>query len=285
MTRTTRINKYFNSREIIENKYFSKTKAKYLGHHIQTEINSSSSYADLSSDPQADQYTPSSKGLFMKYVRGYLAILGITMLAAFGVYFWMPSYRSYLLKEDSLIENLSAGLYLVSFGMGLLFFLKSKMDRKALAAVSAVSLLGFLDEISFGERLFDLDMPRIYGMEIDAAHDLVCLAYRMIMRLAAAYPAYLILFLSAGIIIVTVPLLKYRSELSKIIAGIHREEPFLLALFFTILIFFSIVIDLEIVHNKVLFMIEELFEMNAALALLMCCFSLHAQRSSNESIS
>ncbi len=214
----------------------------------------------------------------------YLVFFGITMLTAFGVYFWVPNYMGYLLNEDSLIENLSAGLYLISFCMGLLFFLKSKMRRKALIVVSAVSLLGFLDELSFGERLFGLDMPLIYGVKIDAAHDFIYLACKVMLKLATTYPTYMILFLLTGIITVTVSLLKHRSKLAKIITSIYHEEPFVFVLFFTILVFFSIVIDLDIVHNKVLVMVEELFEMNAALALLMCCFSLQKKRSSNEPI-
>jgi hypothetical protein len=88
----------------------------------------------------------------MIYVRVYLVIFGISILTAFGVYVWVPPYRSYLFHEDSLIENLSAILYLISFFTAFLFSLKIKIYRKALIVLSAVSLLGFLDELSFGER-------------------------------------------------------------------------------------------------------------------------------------
>jgi hypothetical protein len=207
------------------------------------------------------------------------------MLTAFVVYFWAPNYRRYLLDEDSLIENLSVGFYLISFCMGLLFLLKSKKHRKAPNVVSAVSLLGFLDELSFGERLFELEMPRINGVKIDAAHDFFNLAYRVIMKLAATYPTYVILFISTGIIIAIVLLLKHKSKLTKIVTIIYHNQPFILALFFAILVFFSLVIDLDIVHNKILFMVEELFEMLAALALLMCCLSLQEQLPSKQAIS
>jgi hypothetical protein len=203
------------------------------------------------------------------------------MLTAFGVYFWVPSYRSYLFHEDSLIENLSAILYLISLFMAFLFSLKITMYRKALIVLSAVSLLGFLDELSFGERFFELKMLHIYGVKIDAAHDFFYLACKVIMQLATNYSTYVILFLSSGIIIVTVLLLKHRSKLIKIVANIYREPPFILALFFTIFVFISLVIDLDIVNNEILFMVEELFEMNAALALLICCLSLQDQLSSN----
>ena len=100
------------------------------------------------------------------------------------------------------------------------------------------------------------------------------MAYKVIIKLEDNYFTYVILFLSAGLIIATALLLKHRSELAKIVTSIYHGPPFILALFFTILVFFSLVIDLEIVHNNVLFMVEELFEMNAALALLVCCLSL-----------
>jgi len=222
----------------------------------------------------------------MKWVRVYLVIVGITMLAALWGYFWMPNYRGYLLHEDNLIENLTAGLFLISFFIGFLFSIKSKMHRKALIIVSAISLLGFLDEISFGERLFKLDMPRIYDVKIDAAHDFFDLAYRIIRRLSlsATYSTYVILFLLIGIIIVTVLLLRHKSILTKIITSTFRKPQYIMALFFTIFVFFSLVIDLDFLHNEVWYLLEELFEMNAALALLVCCLSLREQQLSNEPI-
>ncbi len=220
----------------------------------------------------------------MSYVRAYWIVVGINMLIAFAVFFGMPDYRGYLLHEDSLIENLTAFLFFLSSCIGFLFFLRSKLHCKALIIVSMVSFLGFLDELSFGERLFKLDMPRIYGVKIDAAHDFFYLAYKVIIKPAFAYSTYLILFLSIGTMFVTILLVRYRDKVTKITTNIFQNSQFTLLLFFTIFIFCALVIDLDLIHSNVLFMVEELFEMNAAFALLMCSLSLKEQPLSDKAI-
>lgn len=211
----------------------------------------------------------------MTYVRGYLVIFGISTLTAFGVYSWMPSYRRYLLNEDSLIETLSAVFYLISFFLALLFFFKSNIHRKPLIFISAVGLLGFLDELSFGERLFGFNMPYIYGVKIDAAHDFFSLGYKVIREFTHSYPIYVFLLLGVGTIMVTIVTLRYRYELRDIMSNIYLKPPFILALFFTILVFSALLIDLDLVHHRALLLVEELFEMNAGIALLFCCLSLY----------
>jgi hypothetical protein len=218
----------------------------------------------------------------MKWVRGYLVIFAISILTAFGAYSWMPNYRGYLFREDGLIENLSAVFYLISFFLGLLFFFKSNIHRKALIIISAVGLLGFLDELSFGERLFGFNMPQIHGVKIDAVHDFFILGCKAIKELTYSYPIYVFLFLGVGIIMVTIVTLKYSYELKETMSNIYHEPPFILALFFTTIVFSALVIDLKLVHHGALFMVEELFEMNAAIALLFCCLSLYEQRLPNK---
>ena len=212
----------------------------------------------------------------MKLVRLYLIISGIILLTSIGFYIWVPTFRGYLLDEDSLIENISAILYLVSFFIGLFFFLKHERHRKALTAVSAISLLGFLDELSFGERHLGINGPLFYDVQIDGAHDFFYLAYKMALKTDFLYSIYGILLLLTGILIITALLLKHRLKLKKLFTRIHNEAPLLFLLFFGILIFIALIIDLGIIESKFLFMIEELFEMLAALALLFCNLSIQA---------
>jgi len=197
-----------------------------------------------------NQYSPSLTRLLMKYVKGYLVIFAISMLTAFGVFSWMPNYRGYLFEEDSLIENLSAVFFLLSFFLSLLFFFKSNIHRKALILISAVGLLGFLDELSFGERLFGFNKPEIHGVQIDGVHDFFDLGYTVISELTYHYPIYVFLFLGASIIMVTIVTLKYSYELKETMSNIYHEPPIILASFFTILVFLALVIDLELVLQE-----------------------------------
>ena len=213
----------------------------------------------------------------MKYVWIYLVLFGVNILTAWGVGMWIPDYRAYLVNEDSLVEHLSAFLFLSTFFLSFLFVIKSKKNRKSLIIVSAVGLLGFLDEISFGERLFMLNMPIIGGKKIDAVHDLFELGYKGIKILTHSHAifVYLLILIGGGAIMaVTRVALKYRYKLIAIISNGYYKQTYILALFFASLVFAALIIDLGIIHNNALFTLEELLEMNAAMALLFSCLSL-----------
>lgn len=176
-----------------------------------------------------------------------------------------------------LIENISAGLFFISFILGLRFLLKSKTSRKEIATVSAISLLGFLDELSFGERHLDIEMHKIYDVKIDSAHDFVSLAYKMAVERPEIYSRSMVLFVLSCIAIISFfifILLKYRSKLSQVIVKNYRKPPFIFLFLFTMLVFFSLVIDLEVTDDNPLAVVEEMCEMHAALALLFLCLSL-----------
>ena len=78
-----------------------------------------------------------------------------------------------LIKEDGLIENISAILFAAAFLISLIHWpkIRRKEGATTFVFVGILGLIGFLDEISFGERLFDLTMPVIYEVKIDALHD------------------------------------------------------------------------------------------------------------------
>lgn len=214
----------------------------------------------------------------MKYVRIYLVLFGINVLIALGVYTWVPEYRDYLMMEDRLIENLSAFFYISTFFLSLVVFLKSKEHRKTLIVISAVGLLGFLDELSFGEKIFGFKMPRFAGVKIDAAHDLFFLGYKLVKPRVLSHITYVYLLIGVGAIFSGIVTLKYRYKLMDIITNSYHKQTYILALLFAFLVFSALVIDLEIVDNNVLYMLEEIFEMNAAIALIFCCLSLYEPR-------
>jgi hypothetical protein len=354
------------------------------------------------------------KKILMKYVRSYSVLFGITTLIAVGVFIWVPEYRDYLIAEDSLVENVSAFFYLVTFFLSLVFLLKSKEHRKTLFVLSAVGLLGFLEEISFGERIFGLTMPKIAGDNIDGAHDFFTLGYKFIYGLVEefefSYTAFLPLLIGIGAIILVIvtlrnlklkfpkllvidtraldnkekkkigiftacwlgiiittilsinilddlvsnlvmtmymaepsslwgqlfsavasnhssipvdlyiskslilfhrlltygfflisspllllfiwqlpnlikPLVDYFRKIPKnkwrdIITNRYHKQTYILAFICVSLVFFALVIDLEIIKSDFLYMLEEIFEMNAAIALIFCSLSVYNSRAS-----
>ncbi len=84
-----------------------------------------------------------------------------------------PEIDQNLSKEDGWIENITTLVLLATTALGLFSISKQILGRRALIFVSLASFLAFLSEISFGERLFDLDMPHAGGKEIDGVHDLL----------------------------------------------------------------------------------------------------------------
>jgi hypothetical protein len=224
-----------------------------------------------------DPYTSYASEVYMKFVKVYFWLFGINMLLAFGLYIWAPNYRSYLLREDSLVENISVILFFLSFLLSLILYIRNITNRKAAIVLSAISLLGLLDEISFGERLLHMDMPIIRGVKIDAFHDIFYLAFKEIISFSSSHRAFAVILLLIIFFIVTILLMKYRSILQEKFAIIITMPPLILASLFVLLVFFALIIDLHIIRIKALFMIEELLEMNAALALLMCGLSLQEQ--------
>ena len=152
----------------------------------------------------------------MKYVKIYLLIILMSVVAAFGVYTFFPWYKPQLLEEDRLVENLSAIIFLLVFITGLLFHFKSEKRRKTLLLLSSLGLLGFLDELSFGQRIYGFQIPVVLSVGIDAVHDFFRLGFIIFMQIADSYPVYLYSFIVLGIIIMItiteyIYLLRYRN--------------------------------------------------------------------------
>ena len=155
-----------------------------------------------------------------------------------------------------------------------MFFLKTK-KFKPFAVLSAIGLLGFLEELSFGERLFNLSMPRIGPAKIDSLHDFFYVGHKGIIKLMNDSAAAASLFFASMCLFLLALGLRYRARLLRATFTVRKHPPYLLAIFFIVLAFTALVIDLHIFCYDFLFMIEEMFELNAALALIFCCFSIY----------
>jgi hypothetical protein len=201
--------------------------------------------------------------------------------AAFAVYYWLPDWRGYLLYEDSLIENISAGLFVISFLLGVFLYRKYESHRRVLIILSTVSLFGFLEEISYGQRIYGVVAPRVYGVPIDSIHDFFSMSYKLFRDLVRHNLALVLMGSLIFFIIVNLSMMVHRAKVLDIIKKIFTDPPYILSSFFILLIILSSVIDLEIIHKMVIYMVEEILEMNAGLALLCCGLSIREQLSSS----
>jgi hypothetical protein len=89
----------------------------------------------------------------------------------------MPSARDRLVTEDGIIETTTAMAFLGAAILGL-YAVVTSGARRLYWLIPAFGLFGFLDEMSFGARLFGFPLPVIDGLEIDSFHDIFDLADR-----------------------------------------------------------------------------------------------------------
>ncbi len=213
-------------------------------------------------------------------IRAYgLALLAAVLLAAAG--YGLPDpWHELVYGEDRLIESASAVLFLAAFALAALRSARHPARRGTVGVLGGVALVGFLDEVSFGERVFLLHMPRVSGVKVDAAHDLLDILWRRwqpssshdervvygAIALAAVASVALIV---AGLVVRRIdgsPIPAYRRMIAVVVG--------LLAL--------AVLFDLDLVRGALLALagidpasiglvagVEEAIEMNAALALLV----------------
>ena len=113
---------------------------------------------------------------------GLLMVIVAVNVAVLVLYAVAPRWRAPLLREDRGVETATALLFLASFLVAAVGLVRRSPDRyRALLFVGGgLGLIAFLDEVSFGARLFGWSMPEMSGGgEFDGAHDLVVLAYRL----------------------------------------------------------------------------------------------------------
>ena len=70
-----------------------------------------------------------------------------------------PEAGKVLSDEDGLIENITTFILFATAVLGIFSMPKQNQNRRSIAIISFASLLAFLSELSFGERIFNLDMP------------------------------------------------------------------------------------------------------------------------------
>lgn len=95
-------------------------------------------------------------------------ILATTTFAAF------PHTRIEFVGEDRSLENLTVCIYALAVLIALLAIVRRRFSGAAGAALIAfAAALGALEELSWGERYFELQAPVLFGVKIDAIHDLL----------------------------------------------------------------------------------------------------------------
>ena len=190
--------------------------------------------------------------------------------AMFAVYALCPACRETLIVEDGVTEWVTAALFVASLCVGTRRLARIGFRPRWYWVIPVFGLLGALDELSFGQRLFELDMPVVRHVRIDALHDLVELGYRGGVKVLTA--GGLAAFLVVLGIVAGVLLFRARHR----VAGLfERHRPLTYAAFAPVFIAPAMLIDLEVFPRyAVVVFVEELCEAMAALAWVFAALAI-----------
>jgi hypothetical protein len=215
----------------------------------------------------------------------YAAAVAANVLLFSAACVWLPRARPSLTREDHLLENVTAGVYLAGFLVGCVMLgLSVRRGRPAAAdgaprrrrwpamllgaAVPALALLAFLDEVSFGVYHADVDVPEINDVKIDAAHDGVDVVFRALSGYVGPRVVTVAAFLVAFLVMAAA------TRLRRLTALLARAPWAQFVVAAALLAGTAAVLDLRIPQPQPLAFAEELLEVNAALSLLFACLAV-----------
>lgn len=185
-----------------------------------------------------------------------------------------PELEEHLSKEDGWIENITNIALLATTTFGLSSISKQILGRGALIFISIASFLAFLSEISFGERLFNLDMPHAGGKELDGIHDLLHMFQKIYIVNHNYHPTETLI--ATTILLTLTVLVVYRSR-----ARVLQINAYLKTLKIRPALAFAIVfaaaaqaLDLGIIEHDNHRLLEEMLELLAALCLAAAIFKI-----------
>jgi hypothetical protein len=218
-----------------------------------------------------------------KLFRKLIAIVFLNMLFFSLLYLLFPGIRRFLVSENCCLETLTVVLYFATFILSLLFYVnfRKKPGAKFLLFASVAGLVGFLEEISYGQSLLHWKMPLVIGVEFDALHDLAEMGYKGF-RYASRF-AIGIAIIAGLAILAAVLLFRFRKYLFRGMRWIGERPHFAYILIGASFLCIGQMIDVGIFlkGNQHKALAEELLEMNAALALLFFPLSFRTNLSSD----
>jgi len=206
----------------------------------------------------------------MGWLRSYAVVLGVQIIAGYWIYANFPAYR-YLVEEGQIVETLSALLFLAAFvvAAGLFMSYRKSNARNFLLVPALIGLIGFLDEIDWGEQILSIAMPVIRGHKINQLHDFIDLAREIF--LAQGRIIKLSLFFGT-VLLIMVMAFPYREYIVRQISAVPREPLHFTWALFVALGVAAVVLDQEFTAVEIAEFFEELLEMNAAFVLIVATY-------------
>lgn len=204
----------------------------------------------------------------------YIFVVTLNIFLFTSLHFLFPELHDFLFQEDKLVENLSAIFFLLCFFPGIIYISRFKTNKcyKVYLALPFIGLILFLEELQFGERIFNFNFPVIYGEKFNSVRDIAIISYEFL-KLHGSALLFFSLITVLCIIIILVSF-KYRKYFSKIPDVIREYPPFGFFIICAGFLLSAQVFDQPFVQPYFLDkMAEEVLEMNGALTLVFAVFS------------
>lgn len=210
----------------------------------------------------------------MHYKRRFLWFLVMTIALALGIYSVFPDTLDYFTEEDSLIENLTALCYFLTAVIALALVRKRPGSVPFLLFIALIGLVGALDELSFGERLFHLRMPKIGVWKVDGVHDLFYVAYKSMKNFSRAHGLVFYPVLVVSVVGLVWGAVANRQRIAQRIGYYGHREFYHLFYIACGLVLYALLVDIHLFKGEVAFILEEMAELTSAFALSAACLAL-----------
>ncbi len=228
----------------------------------------------------------------MKLSLAYISLTILNIAAITFTYRSFPRLRPHFVMEDHFLENLEAYLYVATFVIGMISVLRLKetVHRRMYMAIPLIGLLCFLDEVSYGARIFNINVPVVSGVKVDGIHDFVSLIYLNLRHGGD----YVYIFEVVAFLVLVLLIVRYYKHMAKV-PEMFKRHFLRFVLFFAI--FGILALAADAYHDELIIqgklhvftlgdkmfvfpkryllapLLEELMETNAALALLFASLS------------
>ena len=198
----------------------------------------------------------------------YFAITITTLVALAGTAAVDPSIIRELAQEDHILENTTVAFLGASFALGVITARTRKSYPKPLSLIlSTLSLIALLDEISFGQRLFNFQSIQIGNKYyFDGFHDIAEITKNAIYKSNESIIYGITIAALLAIFIFSI----YASRIAEHIRFLAKEKLlwyFLIALCSAVI---AQLVDIKILGSYISTPLEETLEAIAALGIFFC---------------
>lgn len=206
----------------------------------------------------------SRRGEQFRFLACAVALVGAVTVASALAAIIAPGIRSLLLQEDGIVET-GTVVFLAVAVIGASVATALRGMRVPLVLAGLIGLAELLDETSFGSRLFGFQpLPLYGGGQLDGFHDLLILAYRLLLGISpnlAWILVGLMLAISAGLLLFAL------RQIARNISGASTWLSGHVLLFLHVgFIGLAQVIDIA-ASSRAFAAVEEVLELNAAILL------------------